>query len=103
MYSINQYIKANAQSKTGFSYWINLLKASDWITPEDIMETFSSADLLGKSCNRVVFDIGGNKYRMICHYVFGTKEIHLFINWIGSHAEYTQLCNKNRQYTESQY
>ncbi|WP_394367549.1 type II toxin-antitoxin system HigB family toxin [Mangrovibacterium lignilyticum] len=34
-----------------------------------------------KGSNRVVFNIGGNKYRVICQYYFGRQKVHLFIKW----------------------
>lgn len=46
-------------------------------------DTFGATDLLGKSSNRAVFNIGGNTYRMICKYAFGDRKVHLFICWIG--------------------
>jgi len=65
--------------------------------------TFGSADLLGNSSNRVVFDIAGNTYRMICKYAFGDKQVHLFVCWIGTHTDYDKLCKLNEQYTVSDY
>ena len=65
--------------------------------------TYRSTDFLGNGSSRVVFDIGGNKYRMICKYAFGDKLVHLFICWIGTHAEYDKLCNKEEQYIVSIY
>jgi len=101
--TIEEYEKHNARSRSSFRLWKLTIKGVDWNNPEDILETFGSADLLGNGADRVVFDIGGNNYRMICHYVFGEKEAHLFINWIGSHAEYTKLCKENKQYTISKF
>lgn len=83
--------------------WLEKVKYADWGLPEDIQSTFGSADLLGNSSNRVVFDIGGNNYRMICKYVFGEKQVHLFVSWIGTHAAYDKLCKKNEQYTVNFY
>lgn len=74
--------------------WLWVIKRVDWNSPEDILSTFNSADLLGNGTNRVVFNIGGNNYRMICHYVFGEKQAHLFVCWIGTHAEYDKLCRE---------
>jgi len=54
--------------------------------------------LLGSGSFRVVFDIAGNKFRMICKYGFGENEVHLFICWIGAHAEYDKLCKEEKQY-----
>lgn len=67
------------------------------------MKTFGYADLLGNGSNRVVFNIAGNNYRLICGYKFGPNMVHLFVKWIGTHAEYDKLCSKNLQYTVSKY
>lgn len=80
-----------------------LLKRAVWNEPGDIAETFGSADLLGNGSDRVVFDISGNNYRMICKYHFGETRVHLYIKWIGTHAEYTKLCDANKQYTVNSY
>ena len=80
-----------------------LIKATDWNNSHDILATFNSADLLGNGTDRVVFDIGGNKYRMIGHYVFGEKQVHLFVCWLGTHAEYTKICKENKQFTICNY
>lgn len=65
--------------------------------------TFGSLDLLGKGSSRAVFNVGGNNYRIICKYRFGITMVHLFVTWIGTHAEYTKLCDQGKQYTVEQY
>jgi len=97
--TIESYAEQNARSRSSFKFWLLIIKGADWKIPKDILKAFSAADLLGSGTDRVVFDIGGNNYRMICHYVFGEKEVHLFICWIGTHAEYTKLCNDKKQYS----
>ena len=101
--SINEYVKINVQSKTAFESWFEIIKWVEWNEPNDIIATFNSADILGKSSGRIVFNIGGNKYRMICSYHFGKQKVHLFIKWIGTHAEYTKLCNDGKQYSVNAY
>lgn len=101
--TIEDYVGDNARSKTSFNKWLTLIKVVEWETTEDITNTFGTADFLGKSSNRIVFDIGGNNYRMICHYFFGKKFIHLYICWIGTHAEYDELCDVEEQYTVNKY
>jgi mRNA interferase HigB len=64
----------------------------------DIITTFNSADIFGKSSGRVMFNIGGNHYQIICKFHFGEKKVRLFVKWIGTHAAYTKLCRKERQY-----
>lgn len=97
--SIERFVKENAQSKKAFEIWLSIIKRADWDTPQDIIRTFNSADILGQSSNRVVFNIGGNKYRIICQYYIGQQKVHLFVKWIGTHASYTKLCNNEEQYS----
>lgn len=101
--TIENYIKKNARSRVSFEIWISILKRADWNEPNEIISTFSSADIIGRSSKRVVFNIGGNNYRLICRYHFGLSKVHLFVKWIGTHAEYTKLCNEGKQYDISVY
>jgi mRNA interferase HigB len=96
--SIEGYVLKNARSKASFEVWLSILKRVDWNEPNDIISTFNKADILGKGSDRVVFNIGGNNYRLICKYHFGDTRVHLFIKWIGTHAEYTKLCSEGKQY-----
>ncbi len=101
--SIEEYVRRHAASRNSFTNWLNVLKAAEWQIPEDIQASFGFADLLGRGSNRVVFDIGGTKYRMICKYAFGHKQVHLFVCWIGTHAEYTKICKEGKQYKINLY
>jgi len=101
--SIEGYVKNHAASRSSFTNWLNALKYSEWKTPGDILETFGSADLLGNASSRVIFNLGGNNYRMICKYAFGEKQVHLFVCWIGTHAEYTKICNEGKQHKINDY
>jgi mRNA interferase HigB len=101
--TIEEYAVSNARSRPSFEEWLSKLNVADWNIPTDIKSTFGSADLLGNRLNRVVFNIGGNNYRMICKYGFGKKQVHLFICWIGTHTEYDLLCNQNNQFTVSNF
>jgi|ERR1700677_1720619 mRNA interferase HigB len=101
--TIEDFAAVNTRSRNSFEDWLEKLRYADWEKPTDIQSTFGSADLLGKSSDRVIFDIAGNHYRMICKYFFGTKQVHLFVCWIGTHAKYDELNNNNEQYTVNIY
>lgn len=101
--SLEEYCARHAGSRIPFNMWLNIIRFVDWEDPEDILSTFRTADLIGNGSNRVVFNIGGNNYRMICKYAFGKQQVHLFVCWIGTHAEYTKVCASNKQYTVNQY
>lgn len=101
--TIEDYVANNSQSRSAFEHWLGLIKVANWETPADIKSTFATADILGQGSQRIVFDIGGNKYRMICKYHFGKNQAHLFVMWIGTHAEHDKLCKGGGQYSVSKY
>lgn len=97
--TIRDYVSLQARAAPSFQDWLLRLAKADCSTPIEMVRVFGSTDLLGKSSSRIVFDIGGNNYRMICKYVFTRNMIWLYICWIGTHAEYDKLCARNAQYT----
>ena len=48
---------------------------------------FGSADFVGD--NRVIFNIGGNKYRLIVHVSYTFKRVQ--IKFMGTHAQYAAI------------
>jgi len=101
--TIQDYVDGHAPGKSSFEIWLTAIQYADWDLPQDIRQTFGSADLLGNGSDRVVFDIGGNHYRLICKYHFGLINVHLFVKWLGTHTEYDELCDHREQYTVNAY
>lgn len=101
--SIDDYVHQNAGSRAAFESWLTIIKYVDWNVPQDMIATFNKADILGNGTDRVVFNIGGNNYRLICKYNFGKTKVHLFIKWIGTHAKYSKLCNKGKQFVVNEF
>lgn len=67
--------------------WVSVAKAADWTTPAEVKQLFRSADIVAN--NRLVFNIGGNKYRLVVAVHYRAKR--LFIRFIGTHAEYDKI------------
>jgi mRNA interferase HigB len=67
--------------------WVHIVKAADWSKPTDVKEMFRSADILPN--DRIVFNIGGNKYRLVVAAHYRSKRV--FIRFIGTHAEYDKI------------
>ena len=77
-----------------FTDFFDKLEYVSWKIPQDITQTFKSADLI--NCpkvfkNRIVFNIGRNKYRMICGYYFGKQQTILYVKFVGTHKEYNAV------------
>jgi mRNA interferase HigB len=81
---LEKFIKKHARAGASLRPWLAEAECSEWKTTQDIRSRFNSADFL--SDNRVVFNIGGNKFRLvvIAYYAAGI----LKIDRIGTHAEY---------------
>ena len=77
----------DSQSETALKDWFKKTEKSVWKTPADIKEQYRSASFL--SDNRVVFNICGNKYRLIVkiNYNFGIA----YIRFVGTHKEYDSI------------
>jgi mRNA interferase HigB len=95
---IEGFVERHAGSRKSFETWITVVRYADWESPADISKTFGSADILGNGTDRVVFNVGGNHFRIIAKYFFGQEKIHLYIKWIGTHSQYDELCRKREQY-----
>ncbi len=67
--------------------WHALAKAASWNNPQEIKAKFATASFLAN--NRVVFNISGNKYRLVVKVDYDFQAI--FIRFIGSHAEYDKI------------
>jgi mRNA interferase HigB len=74
--TIQNFVDRHASVRRSFESWITTIKYTDWNTPEEIKGTYRSADLLGQGSNRVVFNIGGNNYRLVAKYFFGAVNAH---------------------------
>ena len=61
--------------------------AATWRNFSEIKATFNAADWVGNG--KVVFDVGGNKYRIVC--LIGFKSQRMFVLFVGTHAQYDQL------------
>jgi mRNA interferase HigB len=65
--------------------WLGTAAAARWTSPADIKRQFgSTVDFVGD--NRVIFDLGGNKYRLVVHVSFTFGRV--LVKFVGTHAEY---------------
>jgi len=87
--NILERVEKDKEMKKAFYKFYEKLKEVDWQNPNDFLKTFNSADILKcKNGNRIVFNVGGNKYRLICGYHFGKSYTQLFVKFVGTHKEY---------------
>lgn len=74
-------------AKGPLTTWYKLARTAEWTTPHDVKQTFGSADFLADS--RVVFDIGGNNYRVVARFSYPFKQV--LVKFVGTHAEHYRI------------
>ena len=75
---------ANSDAKGQLEAWYKEAKLATWRNPADVKEKYRNASIIRK--NRVVFNICGNKYRLVVKINYAAQII--FIRFIGTHKEY---------------
>jgi mRNA interferase HigB len=73
-----------ADAEQPLSQWYVYVKNADWTSPSDVKANFGGASIL--KCNRVVFNIGGNKYRLVVKINYAYRVV--YIRFIGTHEAY---------------
>ena len=81
--AIRDFAKSHPDALTPLLYWADVTEQAEWRSPADVRAMFNTADFVGE---RTVFDIGGNKYRLIAFVHYRRRAV--FIKWILTHKEY---------------
>lgn len=84
---ITKFMTAHSASRAPLRAWTQITENAAWETPADIKREFAAASFL--SNNRVIFNIGGNKFRLLVIAVYTQETV--IVSWIGTHSEYNKL------------
>jgi len=82
-YEQSKYI----DSKSSLEAWHKEVLKLDWNNPNEVKEMYRSASIIGNE--KVVFNIAGNKYRLIVTINYYAKIV--FIKFIGTHKQYDNV------------
>jgi mRNA interferase HigB len=79
---------AHNQAEVPLTAWYVAVSRAEWKTPADVKMQFgNSVDVVRD--NRVIFDIAGNKYRLIVHVAYPFERV--LIKFVGTHKEYDAI------------
>ncbi|MCC9166364.1 type II toxin-antitoxin system HigB family toxin [Pontibacter harenae] len=84
---IKKFFLKHADSKLSLEVWVARVSALRITNLNDLKQVANSVDVIGN--NRVIFDIKGNKYRIITVVLVRNQTV--YIRWIGTHAEYDKI------------
>ena len=63
------------------------VRLAEWSTPADVKQMYGDASILKN--NRVVFNIGGNKFRLVVRINYPYRIV--YVRFVGTHQEYDAI------------
>ena len=86
--TLREFWARNPRAEGPVRAWLAVAASAHWASPAEIKRQFgSTVDFVGD--NRVIFDLGGNKCRLVVHVSFAFSR--LLVKFIGTHAEYDRI------------
>jgi len=74
----------HADAKGPLQAWYHEVRVAVWADPSDVKAKYRNASIL--KGGRVVFNIAGNKYRLVVSICYPTQTV--YVRFIGTHREY---------------
>ena len=85
--TLRHFWEIHADAEEPIKAWYQEARAADWATPHQVKAMYRKASVLGD--NRIVFNIAGNKCRLIVKFNYSYRVGH--VRFIGTHAEYDRI------------
>ena len=85
--TLRNFWEINKDAEEPLKAWYQEAKSADWATPHQVKTMYRNASVVGH--NRIVFNIAGNKYRLIVKFNYPYRIG--YVRFIGTHAEYDRI------------
>lgn len=95
--TIKLYALKKKEAEQSLFTWYEEACKAHWKSPNELKEQIGNASVINNK--RIVFNINGNKYRLIVDIEFRLQII--FIVWIGTHKEYDTINVKTISYVKA--
>ena len=81
---LREFAAKHPPAKRPLEAWFAEVRRADWASFADVKAVYGSADVVGG--NRVIFNIGGNKYRLVVQIAYRCRTV--YVRFVGTRAEY---------------
>ena len=82
--TLRVYWESEPRAEQPLKAWYAIAAKARWSSPTAVKSVYGNASIVGK--DRVVFNIGGNRYRLIVRFDYANRIG--FVRFVGSHAQY---------------
>lgn len=86
--TLREFWEIYAQAETPLKTWYAIVGKAAWSGSTDVKKMFG-ANVDFVSDNRIIFDISGNKYRLIVHIGYPYQRV--LVKFVGTHKEYNDI------------
>ena len=84
---LREYWERHADVQHPLQAWLEDAERAEWRTPSDVRRDYGDDAVLPD--NRAVFNIKGNRYRLVTKIHYNTGIV--YIRFVGTHAEYDRI------------
>ena len=81
--ALEQFWQRHPDARASLESWYAVVRGANWKTPAELKRVYPNADFVGR---RTVFNIAGNKYRLIARVNYQSQRV--FVLYLLTHAEY---------------
>jgi mRNA interferase HigB len=74
-------------ARSQYDAWLDIVTHAEWRNPKDVKASYPKVSIL--KVGRVVFNIGGNKYRLVVRINYAYRVV--YVRFAGTHSEYDQI------------
>ncbi len=85
--TLREFWQRHAQAEQPLKAWYGEAVKAAWSSPQNVKNAYRHASFVAD--NRVIFNIAGNRYRLIVHINYDYQIV--YVKFVGTHAEYDRI------------
>jgi len=85
--TLRAFWERHADAEQPLRAWYHDVRKADWRSPADVKRVYPNASIIGE--NRIVFNIGGNKYRLVVAVNYPYRMC--YVRFVGTHQAYDRI------------
>ena len=85
--TLRAFWEKHTDAEVPLKMWYKIVEKANWSDPHEVKEVYSDVSVVGS--NRLVFNIKGNKYRLVVYVVFKFRKV--FVRFVDTPQQYERI------------
>lgn len=86
---LRDFFMRHREAEESMKAWNRIVENAEFSDFHEVREVFNTASIAGKF---TIFNVGGNKYRIITVVHYAAKRV--YVRHVQTHSEYTKWCKR---------